>query len=48
MSATPASRRRRIRKFPVLKTLEDNDAFCALMQKTLDDHRIIIPALAIG
>ncbi|KAL8283232.1 hypothetical protein RQP46_006010 [Phenoliferia psychrophenolica] len=37
-----------IRKFPVLKTLEDNDAFCAHMQRTLDDHRIIIPALAIG
>ncbi|KAK4704776.1 hypothetical protein P7C70_g1428, partial [Phenoliferia sp. Uapishka_3] len=37
-----------IRKFPVLKTLEDNDAFCAFMQSTLDTHRSIIPELAIG
>ncbi|KAM0755579.1 Atypical/PDHK/BCKDK protein kinase [Meredithblackwellia eburnea MCA 4105] len=37
-----------IRKFPLIKNLEDNDRFCDFMQGTLDKHRIIIPELAIG
>lgn len=38
----------RIRKFPHIKNLDDNDAFCAFMQNTLNAHRIVIPELAIG
>lgn len=38
----------RIRRFPVIKTLEDNDRFCSFMQDTLDKHRAVIPELAIG
>ncbi|SCV68436.1 BQ2448_557 [Microbotryum intermedium] len=37
-----------IRRFPVIKTLEDNDKFCAFMQSTLNRHRVVIPDLAIG
>ncbi|GAA5876096.1 hypothetical protein JCM16303_007020 [Sporobolomyces ruberrimus] len=37
-----------IRRFPVIKNLEDNDAFCHFMQTTLDKHRVVIPELAIG
>lgn len=38
----------RIRRFPVIKDLEDNDRFCEFMQGTLDKHRVVIPDLAIG
>lgn len=38
----------RIRRFPVIKDLEDNDRFCEFMQSTLDKHRVVIPDLAIG
>ncbi|GAA6032049.1 hypothetical protein JCM8097_003404 [Rhodosporidiobolus ruineniae] len=37
-----------IRKFPLIKDLEDNDRFCQFMQGTLDKHRVVIPELAIG
>ncbi len=37
-----------VRKFPQIRTLEDNDKFCQFMQSTLDKHRAVIPALAIG
>ncbi|GAA5922326.1 protein kinase PKP2 [Sporobolomyces koalae] len=37
-----------IRRFPPLKTLDDNDAFCRFMQTTLDKHKVVIPELAIG
>ncbi|SCZ90366.1 BZ3500_MvSof-1268-A1-R1_Chr1-3g01944 [Microbotryum saponariae] len=37
-----------IRRFPVIKTLEDNNKFCAFMQSTLNRHRVVIPDLAIG
>ncbi|GAA6006696.1 hypothetical protein JCM10207_005025 [Rhodosporidiobolus poonsookiae] len=37
-----------IRKFPLLKDLDDNDRFCQFMQGTLDKHRVVIPELAIG
>ncbi|GAA5947091.1 hypothetical protein JCM3765_002149 [Sporobolomyces pararoseus] len=37
-----------IRRFPPIKNLEDNDAFCHFMQTTLDKHRVVIPELAIG
>lgn len=39
---------RSVRKVPQIRTLEDNDAFCNFMQSTLDKHRAVIPALAIG
>lgn len=42
------ARTRRIRKFPLIKDLDDNDRFCQFMQKTLDQHRVVIPELAIG
>jgi len=41
-------RPRRVRTFPQIRSLEDNDKFCAFMQSTLDKHRAVIPALAIG
>ncbi|GAA5822809.1 hypothetical protein JCM10212_001751 [Sporobolomyces blumeae] len=37
-----------IRRFPPIKNLDDNDAFCRFMQTTLDKHRVVIPELAIG
>ncbi|BGP12516.1 hypothetical protein JCM10213_007640 [Rhodosporidiobolus nylandii] len=37
-----------IRQFPLIKNLEDNDKFCQFMQSTLDQHRVVIPELAIG
>ncbi|GAA5892047.1 hypothetical protein JCM6882_005676 [Rhodosporidiobolus microsporus] len=37
-----------IRKFPLIKDLDDNDRFCQFMQGTLDKHRVVIPELAIG
>ncbi|KAK4055257.1 putative protein kinase [Microbotryomycetes sp. JL201] len=38
----------RIRKFPTLQSLEDNDRFCTFIQEKLDKHRVVIPELAIG
>lgn len=38
----------RFRKFPKVKTLEDNDRFCALLNELLNDHLSIIPDLVIG
>ncbi|GAA5861180.1 hypothetical protein JCM8547_008510 [Rhodosporidiobolus lusitaniae] len=37
-----------IRKFPLIRDLDDNDRFCSFMQGTLDKHRVVIPELAIG
>ncbi|GAA5969093.1 hypothetical protein JCM11641_007465 [Rhodosporidiobolus odoratus] len=37
-----------IRQFPLIRNLEDNDRFCQFMQGTLDQHRVVIPELAIG
>lgn len=37
----------RIRKFPPLESLEDNDRFCAFMQSTLDHHQVVIPEVSL-
>uniref|UniRef100_A0A060T2H5 Protein-serine/threonine kinase n=1 Tax=Blastobotrys adeninivorans TaxID=409370 RepID=A0A060T2H5_BLAAD len=36
------------RKFPAIKTLEDNDRFCDLLDILLNEHLSIIPKLVIG
>lgn len=36
------------RKFPAIKTLEDNDKFCKLVSDLLLDHLTIIPSLVTG
>lgn len=36
------------RKFPKIKTLEDNDRFCVLLNELLNEHLSIIPNLMIG
>ncbi|CBQ71920.1 related to branched chain alpha-ketoacid dehydrogenase kinase [Sporisorium reilianum SRZ2] len=36
------------RRFPHIKTMDDNDKFCNLLRGLLDDHLTIIPSLTIG
>jgi hypothetical protein len=36
------------RKFPRIRTLEDNDRFCLLLNKLLNEHLSVIPNLVIG
>lgn len=36
------------RRFPKIKTLEDNERFCALLNKLLNDHLAVIPKLVMG
>lgn len=36
----------RIRKFPPITNLEDNDKFCSMMQATLDKHQVVIPEVS--
>ena len=36
------------RRFPHIKTMDDNERFCNLLRKLLDDHLTIIPSLTIG
>lgn len=36
------------RKFPEIKTVADNDAFCELLKNALRHHLSVIPSLAIG
>lgn len=38
----------KFRKFPRIKTLEDNDRFCLLLSDLLNEHLSIIPNLVIG
>lgn len=38
----------RFRKFPKIKTLEDNDRFCVVLSELLNEHLSIIPNLVIG
>jgi hypothetical protein len=38
----------RLRRVPEIKTLEDNDEFCKLVEETLREHASVIPRLAIG
>lgn len=36
------------RRFPHIKTMDDNEKFCNLLRRLLDDHLTIIPSLTIG
>ncbi|KAJ9478220.1 [Pyruvate dehydrogenase (acetyl-transferring)] kinase 2, mitochondrial [Pseudozyma hubeiensis] len=36
------------RRFPHIKTMDDNERFCNLLRGLLDDHLTIIPSLTIG
>lgn len=38
----------RIRKFPEIKSLEDNDRFCEMMKELMREHLTVIPKLAMG
>ncbi|KAK9247602.1 branched-chain alpha-ketoacid dehydrogenase kinase [Lipomyces tetrasporus] len=37
-----------IRRFPVIKTLEDNDLFCDVLRELLTHHTAVIPHLVMG
>ncbi|VDC03594.1 unnamed protein product [Peniophora sp. CBMAI 1063] len=36
------------RRFPEIKTLEDNEKFCEFTRALLDTHRAVIPSLSLG
>ncbi|KAB8234737.1 hypothetical protein ETB97_004039 [Aspergillus alliaceus] len=38
----------RFRTIPEIKTLDDNDKFCDILRKTLKEHLVVIPRLAMG
>lgn len=38
----------KFRRFPKIKTLEENDQFCLLLNKLLTDHLAVIPQLVMG
>ncbi|OJJ53880.1 hypothetical protein ASPSYDRAFT_1163268 [Aspergillus sydowii CBS 593.65] len=38
----------RFRTVPEIRTLEDNDKFCDILRKTLTEHLVVIPRLAMG
>ncbi|PYI29755.1 pyruvate dehydrogenase kinase [Aspergillus indologenus CBS 114.80] len=38
----------RFRAIPEIKTLDDNDHFCEILRKTLQEHLVVIPKLAMG
>lgn len=38
----------RFRRIPEIKTLEDNERFCDILRKTLKEHLVVIPKLAMG
>lgn len=38
----------RIRKIPDITSLEDNEAFCKVLEESLDAHLVVIPQLAQG
>ncbi|PWN47333.1 hypothetical protein IE53DRAFT_390537 [Violaceomyces palustris] len=37
-----------LRRFPHVRTMDDNERFCALLKRLLEDHLTIIPSLTIG
>ena len=37
-----------LRRVPEIKTVDDNDQFCALIGQTLQEHLTVIPRLAMG
>ncbi|KAL4789590.1 branched-chain alpha-ketoacid dehydrogenase kinase [Aspergillus venezuelensis] len=38
----------RFRAVPEIRTLDDNDHFCDILRKTLQEHLVVIPRLAMG
>ncbi|CAG8493791.1 12707_t:CDS:2 [Ambispora gerdemannii] len=38
----------KLRQFPPIKTMEDNDAFCTAVKGLLKEHLVVIPQLAMG
>ncbi|CAG8517949.1 762_t:CDS:2 [Ambispora leptoticha] len=38
----------KLRQFPKINTMEDNDAFCATVKELLKEHLVVIPQLAMG
>ncbi|OZJ05459.1 hypothetical protein BZG36_01668 [Bifiguratus adelaidae] len=38
----------RIRSFPPVRTIEDNDRFCELLETVLREHLVVIPQMALG
>lgn len=36
------------RKVPEIRTIEDNEKFCAVVKENLKEHLTVIPRLAIG
>lgn len=38
----------RFRCVPEIRTLEDNDQYCKILEETLKEHATVIPRLAIG
>ncbi|KAI0092427.1 alpha-ketoacid dehydrogenase kinase [Irpex rosettiformis] len=38
----------RFRRFPEIKTLEDNEVFCKFVRELLDEHSTVIPNLSLG
>ncbi|KAF2703010.1 alpha-ketoacid dehydrogenase kinase [Pleomassaria siparia CBS 279.74] len=38
----------RFRRFPEIRSLEDNDKWCKVLEDTLKEHATVIPRLAIG
>ncbi|KAF2125291.1 alpha-ketoacid dehydrogenase kinase [Dothidotthia symphoricarpi CBS 119687] len=38
----------RFRKVPMIRSLEDNDKYCKVLEETLTEHATVIPRLAIG
>ncbi|KAH7135461.1 branched-chain alpha-ketoacid dehydrogenase [Dendryphion nanum] len=38
----------RFRKFPEIKSLDDNDRYCKVLEETLQEHATVIPRLAMG
>lgn len=37
-----------LRRFPDIRTVKDNDNYCALISKNLQEHLTVIPRLAMG
>jgi len=38
----------RFRRVPEIKTLEDNEKYCKVLEETVTEHATVIPRLAIG
>ncbi|TFK55739.1 alpha-ketoacid dehydrogenase kinase N-terminal domain-containing protein [Heliocybe sulcata] len=42
------SRTSRFRRYPEIKTMEDNQAFCTFLSSILEEHAAVIPSLSLG